>query len=516
MAEVPTAGLRRIDAWRACALALVIVTVVLVIPATWSGARDCPPGLESAPAKGIPESHSINIGCSDAPPTTDTTHGHPSSTVTTEAITLEVSTTTVPEPTTTIAPTTTVAPATSVVLPTAPVLPSTTVLAPLPVHRSVPVAVTTTTTEAPVLAFTDPGPAPRRTVRPKVEEKPESKRVGFIASIPRPSDVSWNLAHVGVNASLAFALVVLLGLPAELLNSALKARYGARPRRRRFRRLTALEARIEQLPDAVLLVGFGLASAIVYSQLDPSVGWNGRSAMFVAALAAAMIVVTGVVEAVRIPYLLRRHDVRSHLKMFPKAFAIAVGLVLVSRLTSFHPGFIFGITCGLAVSGRLKDEDEGRSIALACLALLVMAALAWVAWIPAADAASKALPSNLAVLFDTFLATLWVTGLQVVLFGLLPVQFLYGEKVLAWSRRGWAALYATAMFLFVQTLFHPQASEWGGFSTASMAIIAISGVVLLIAALGFWLWVKLRPLEGDGAVISLVDDVPVADATVPV
>jgi hypothetical protein len=238
--------------------------------------------------------------------------------------------------------------------------------------------------------------------------------------------------------------------------------------------------------------------------------------MFVAALAGAMIVVTGVVEAVRIPYLLRRHDVRSHLKMFPKAFAIAVGLVLVSRLTSFHPGFIFGITCGLAVSGRLKDEDEGRSIALACLALLVMAALAWVAWIPAADAASKAHPSNLAVLFDTFLATLWVTGLQVVLFGLLPVQFLYGEKVLAWSRRGWAALYATAMFLFVQTLFHPQASEWGGFSTASMAIIAISGVVLLIAASAFWMWVKLRPPEGDGPVISLVDDVTVADATVPV
>jgi hypothetical protein len=302
------------------------------------------------------------------------------------------------------------------------------------------------------------------------------------------------VGQVTVNASLALGLVLLLGLPAELLNSALKARFAMRQRRHRVRLFGAMEERINRLPDPVLLVGFGAASAVVYSQLDPSMGFDGESLLFMGALAAALIVVTGTLEAVRIPYLSRRHDVGSHLAMFPKAFVIAVVLVLVSRLTSFHPGFIFGVTCGLSVSGRLRDEDEGRSIAVACAALLALAAVAWAAWIPAADAASGADPSALATVSDTFLATLWVTGLQVVLFGLVPIRFLYGEKVLAWSRKGWLALYGTAMFLFVQTLFHPSSDQWGGFSTATMLVIAASGVVLLLGSLGFWLWVKRHPI----------------------
>jgi hypothetical protein len=183
--------------------------------------------------------------------------------------------------------------------------------------------------------------------------------------------------------------------------------------------------------------------------------------------------------------------------MFPRAFLVAVLLVLVSRITGFQPGFIFGITCGLAVTGRLRDEDEGRSIAVACAVLLLVAAIGWVAWIPAADAASVAQPGNVAILMDSFLATLWVTGLQVVLFGLLPFRFLYGEKVLAWSRTGWLLLYGTAAFLFVQTLFHPQASKWGGFSEHAIRVIGGTGILLFLAAIGFWLWVRRQPVTVD-------------------
>jgi hypothetical protein len=322
--------------------------------------------------------------------------------------------------------------------------------------------------------------------------------------------VSWNLGHVGANASLALALVLLLGLPAEVLNSSLKTLYGNRKRATKASsRLARLETRVNRLPDPLLLVGFGVASAIVYSQLDPGVGLDGRSVLFVAALASALIIVTGLIEAVRIPYLRRRHQVGSHLQMFPKAFGMAVILVVLSRLTGFHPGFIFGVTCGLAVSGRLRDEDEGRSIAVACAGLLVLAAGAWIAWIPAASAAAKADASGVAILLDTFLATLWVTGLQVVLFGLLPVRFLYGEKVLRWSRTGWLALYGTAMFLFVQTLFHPQAGEWGGFSSGMMWLLGGAGLLLLVAASAFWLWVQMHPPD----VIDLADEPDPADGS---
>ncbi|MEA3019870.1 MAG: hypothetical protein QOI47_1394, partial [Actinomycetota bacterium] len=408
-------------------------------------------------------------------------------------------------------PTTVVLPPTTLVPPAAPVAPPATIAIgrPATVAAAAPAVsaprpprptTTTTNTTAPLLAFVDeaaPAPTATTALAPSTVRKTppttESKRPRFVLSIPRPGDVSWSIGHVGANASLAFALVLFLGLPAELLNSSLKERFSGRPRRARLPALVRVEEVVNRLPDPLLLIGFGIASAVIYAQLDPSVGFDSTSMLLIGALALALIVVTGVVEAIRIPYLRRRHQVGSHLRMFPKAFVIAAALVLVSRVTGFHPGFIFGVTCGLTVSGRLRDEDEGRSIAMACGGLLVIAAIAWVSWIPAAAAAARDHPSALAILLDTFLATLWVTALQVVLFGLLPMRFLYGEKVMQWSRRGWAVLYASAMFLFVQTLFHPSSGNWGGFSDGTMLVIVVSGVALLLASIAFWFWVRIHP-----------------------
>ncbi|MGD9798744.1 MAG: FGLLP motif-containing membrane protein, partial [Acidimicrobiia bacterium] len=273
----------------------------------------------------------------------------------------------------------------------------------------------TTTIPAPVVEAQAAAPATGTVVQAATPPaEPASRRPSFVAQIPRPSEISWNARHVGANASIAFGLVLLLGLPAEHLNSSLKARAARRLSRPRFVWFTRFEARLNKLPDPLLLVAFSVAGAVVYSQLEPEMRLDSTSMLFLAALSMAFVVVTGVLEVVRIPYLYRRHRVQSHLTMFPRAFLLAVVLVLVSRVTGFQPGFIFGITCGLAVTGRLNDEDEGRSIAVACGALLGVAALGWLAWIPVSAAATAAHPSNLDILFDSFLATLWVTGLQVV------------------------------------------------------------------------------------------------------
>jgi hypothetical protein len=284
--------------------------------------------------------------------------------------------------------------------------------------------------------------------------------------------------------------VLLLGLPAEILNSSLKERQSRRPHERKHTWLHDLEDRVNGWPDGVLLVGFGIAGALIYSQLDPSLGFNSRSLLLIGALAAALVIATGVTEAVRIPFLRARHQVQPHLRMFPRAFIMAVPLVVLSRITGFNPGFIFGITCGLAVEGTLRDEDEGLSIGFAFVVLLAMGSVAWLLWIPASHAATGNDPSGVAVLVDTFLATLWVTGLQVVLFGMLPLKYLYGEKVLEWSRAGWFAIYFTAMFLFTQTLLHPSAGTWGGFSGGTLVFLGGVGGVLLAGSVVFWLWTQ--------------------------
>ena len=82
-----------------------------------------------------------------------------------------------------------------------------------------------------------------------------------------------------------------------------------------------------------------------------------------------------------------------------------------------------------------------------------------------------------------------MSGLQAVLFGLLPLTFLAGATVLRWSRKGWIALYAAALFLFVHAVLRP-----GKESTDATAATAWSMAGLLalfcVAAVGAWAWYR--------------------------
>jgi hypothetical protein len=261
----------------------------------------------------------------------------------------------------------------------------------------------------------------------------ESDRSFLAAAISTVGDISFDPGHVAANAGLLLLLLLLAGLPAEVLNATLKANYHERPRGSRFPRLVALGGTINALPNPVLLAGFGLVGALIHSQLDPHLGLNRQSLVLVGGLAAAFVVVTGLAEALRIPYLRRRGGPPSHLRMFPLALIAAVALVAVSRAFELQPGLIFGITCGLALGGELNDLEEGRSIAVASVGLLVVAVTSWLLWTPVADAANGPDPGTGTLFLDAALSTLWLTGLQAVIFGLLPLRFLYGEKLVKWS-----------------------------------------------------------------------------------
>jgi hypothetical protein len=309
------------------------------------------------------------------------------------------------------------------------------------------------------------------------------------AALPTPRDVSFDAGHVGMNALIVLVVLFLVGLPAELLNSVLKANYGSRPHSRHVAALAGVGSAVNGLPNGVLLVGFALVGAFVYGHLDPTFGWDRRSLVTVAGLTAALIVVTGLAEALRIPYLRRRGGPPSHLRMFPLAIAAAIVLVVVSRGLGLQPGLIFGVTCGLALTGELSDVEEGRSLAFASAGVLAVTLVSWLAWSPVAEAAAGADPSTATLFLDTALSALWVTGLQAVLFGLLPLRFLAGEKVLRWSRRGWVAIYGTALFLFVHAVLRPGAAEH---ETTSATAWSMAGLLTLfcLVAVGSWAWYR--------------------------
>jgi hypothetical protein len=481
---------------------VAVGTMIVLAGAVWLSGGDtanagsspdghCPPGRLSAPglqhAPGLDRAPGL---AGDARgPRSDPDCGTPTTTTTTSP----------PPATTTQSPTSTAATAppptttTAQSAPTPPATTTTSTTAPLATPAPPPAAPTVTTTLPRAPARESPR-EPQVALRPEptIPAPPdESDRSFLAAAIPTVGDISFEPAHVAANAGLVLLLLLLTGLPAEVLNATLKENYHQRPRRSRFPRLVALGSAINALPNPVLLVSFGLVGALIHGQLDPHLGLNRQSLVLVAGLAAALVVVTGLAEALRMPYLRRRGGPPSHLRMFPLALVAAVSLVAVSRAFGLQPGLIFGITCGLALAGEINEIEEGRSIAVAAVGLLVVAVASWLIWTPVADAASGPDPGTGTLFLDAALSALWVTGLQAVIFGLLPLRFLYGEKLLKWSPACWMAIYGAALFLFVHAVARPGGGSEGHVSS-SATIWSMFGVLGLftLGALGVWAWFR--------------------------
>ena len=93
---------------------------------------------------------------------------------------------------------------------------------------------------------------------------------------------------------------------------------------------------------------------------------------------------------------------------------------------------------------------------------------------------------------DAALATLWIAGIQAVIWGLVPISFMYGQTVLAWNKFGWFAIYATGMLLFVHTLLHPGMGLYGSSSEASLVSVTLLFVSFGAFSLLFWAYFRFR------------------------
>lgn len=339
----------------------------------------------------------------------------------------------------------------------------------------------------------------------EVASRPTVTRSELVEAVPAPDSVSWSAGHVASSSLLALLLIMLLAFPAELVNSTLVDHYEEieRPFARGRSRLLAFEARLLAVPNGVLLVGFAAVGALIAGLVDPSFGFDASSLVLFLGLTAAFVVITSLLELARIPFLDRRAGRRRghHLRLFPLVLVLAAVFTLVSRVADFRPGYIVGVTCGLLLAEDVSEDEDARSLALAGLFLLVASVAAWLAWVPWQHAADAPAPGLLVVFADTFLATLFVSCLQALLFGFAPLHSLYGKVVQRWSFVAWAALYGAAAFLFVQLVLHPSAGRWGGVPDTSLGQVLSLFLVLLAGALLFWGWFRVfsgRPAAAAG------------------
>jgi hypothetical protein len=287
-------------------------------------------------------------------------------------------------------------------------------------------------------------------------------------------------------------LMLLITFPSELFNNTLEQHYdevrGWFGRRGPRPEPTARPRGVR----VAMFAAYAAAAAVLYALLDPAAALDARTARLWLGLAVGIVAVTLTFGAASLLYH-RRHGSRGALSVLPGTLVVAVACVVISRLTRFEPGYMYGIVGGFAFAKALPRRDEGRAALMSAGWVLVAALVAWLVWQPVNAAAEDGDPGLLLGLADTALAAIAVGGVQGLVIGLLPLRSLSGHAIARWSRRAWAAAYGLVLFVFVHLLLHPSS----GFGADAHPVPFFTWLGLFAGfgatSVAFWAYFARRP-----------------------
>lgn len=195
-----------------------------------------------------------------------------------------------------------------------------------------------------------------------------------------------------------------------------------------------------------------LAVAAVYSGLDPEFGWNAATAALVISLTVGVGLLTLIYEGAQVLFGARA-GARSSLQLQPLGIVIAALSVIITRLTDVHPGIVLGVIAGAAV-GSHDARLQGRIVTAAMLGILGLS-LGSLLVVGPLQSLSNGHPANWwAVIPETVAVTLFVGGIEGLLFSLLPLKFMEGRRVWDWNRAVWLALAVAVSFLFFHVVLN--------------------------------------------------------------
>lgn len=317
----------------------------------------------------------------------------------------------------------------------------------------------------------------------------------FVRAVPPPGQVSSEPLIIAQSLALAGLIVLLMPFPAQLFNSTLETHYATV---RRWFRLDALQRSTGRLSgfweSLVGVLVFVLLAAVIYALLDPSVGVDVRGAATIVGLALGIVLTTVMASAPALMKAIRTGDAW-RIRALPATLIVGLMCVLISRLTGFLPGYLYGVILGFVFARELSRAEQGRANGLAAAALLVMALVAWFVL-----ALIGPEPTGIvATIAATALSTLLVAGLEAVVFGLLPFRFLPGEPLHATNRLFWATLLLIGAFCFFHILINPASGYLG--SSARTPLLTIVGLFVGfgLLSIAFWAYFRNKPADPDGA-----------------
>ena len=325
-----------------------------------------------------------------------------------------------------------------------------------------------------------------------------------INALPTPAEAFSSPGRIVASAAISIAALLFITFPANLFNKTFEENYDVivawwEPRLRRFRRkqkastadagkpaadstagaadstadsteaaadgaATATVA-TEAMPkdDRVKFALVVIAGAVFGGLLNPKFGANSASVNSFVATLLSVILGTAVGTAVGFLYRRRKkYDVTRHFEALPAGLAIAALCVVLSRLSNFQPGYLYGVVCGVAFAGTLAKNESGHLVALGHLATIAVAVVAWFVWVPVNHSALHHPGVFPLVILDDLLASLFVGGLVGSVINLIPVRFMPGHTLASWHRGAWMAVFGVAAFGMTEIVLFPSRHNHAG------------------------------------------------------
>ncbi|WP_329396081.1 FGLLP motif-containing membrane protein [Streptomyces melanogenes] len=306
-------------------------------------------------------------------------------------------------------------------------------------------------------ATSDPDPGPTRS--PK--EKPRGghdRAAGLVGSMRTPAEVSWALKDIAGSVGMAvwFLLLVLLlekAFPSQLADNAL-SRWWQRRRDERVARAGAA------LPGWLRMGCFAVLGGALVVWADATTHWSAPTVAKALGAAVGTLLILVTYEKTK-DSLLRpgRGGVQAELRVVPAGLILAALMAALSRGLAFPVPYVYGLVAVYVVLGAVPPGSrnampKGQAVLVGGICVLSAALLVWVLGTPLIESGRTADPGTFPHVLAYTVGLMVVGGIEVVVFGMLPLSGMDGHALKSWSKPAWYALYLLALTLFFHVLLH--------------------------------------------------------------
>ena len=315
-----------------------------------------------------------------------------------------------------------------------------------------------------------------------------------MTSIPTPDKLGSDAGVIGQSLLLAVLFLLLAAFPAQLFNKTLEENYAEVSGWLAIG--GAWTARIREALAAFWrrrtgLIVFLVISALLYGFLSPEFGPTIESAASLIGILGGLVIVITAFEIPLVYFYRTKLKDPGRLAVQPLTIFVGIACVVISRIADFQPGYLYGLVVGYVYAKELPIRDEGRANALTAIWMLTVALAAFFS-LPLIESATQSAPF-LQIALAAAAATIFIGGLEGLLFELVPLRFLRGETVWAWRRGAWAILFLAAAFTFVHILLTPTSGYLGSTRTSPLMAAVILFVAFGVFSVAFWAYFRYRP-----------------------